>query len=563
MQPTLRVIPFFVSLTLLVAYGQATGQGQSGEAFPTVRFDYDTLACNEVTMWTSNVGSMSHNPVTGRHGFEWPQGSGVYYIYQDGLLFSCKIFGLTFAGGTMYHAAWQPGYIRADGTPNDPNDAGMRLFRARRIDSASFAMLTLDEQEAIKSDYVEWPAALGAPWNDTDANGRYDPDFDAWLHDASTADGPPLLGDEMLWCTMNDLDARTVRDLFGTSPVGMEMHTTMWAHRDSGCRSRAIFTRHRLIHKGIDNLDSMYLMIWSDPDVGFPTDDYVGIDTSLQMAYTYNALAHDSLHGNVGVLGYLLLQGPAVHSPGYMARFKGRDVTDRKNLPFTAFTMYADAQPPFEDPQRKDPRGASMLFNNARGLFASGEPFIDPHTGDTTTIMLAGDPLSGTGWLDRDNLPPGDRRMLASMGPMTLAVGDTQEVIYARIVAEGGTPTEDLAALRETAACIVRTYRDTPLAVASPVSRSEFRITGIAPSPGKPGQMLTLNVEHGMRTNGQVTVLLTDLLGRVLVKRTLPLPSSSPARLPFPLPAALPGGVYSLRVSDGSHVHIRYVPVLK
>jgi hypothetical protein len=557
------MISILVFLSLFIVRDPVAGQGQSGSMLPAVRYHYDTLACNEVTMWTSNIGSMSHNPITDRHGFEWPRGSGKYYIYQDGLLFACKIFGLTFAGGTMYHAAWQPGYVRADGMPSDPYDPRMRLFRARRIDSAAFAILTLDEQKAIQTDYEEWPAELGAPWNDVHADGQYDADFDAWLHDPATTDGPSILGDEMLWCTMNDLDASVVRDLFGTNPVGMEMHTTVWAYKYSDCRSRAIFTRHRLIHKGIDNLDSMYLSIWSDPDVGFPADDYVGIDTSLQMAYAYNALPYDSLHGDVGVLGYLLLQGPTVDSRGSTARFAGRDVANKQNLSFTAFTMYSSAYPQFEDPQLKDPLGASMLFNNARGLFASGHPFIDPHTGDTTTMMLAGDPITGQGWLDRDKLPPGDRRLLASIGPLTLAVGDTQEVIYARIVAEGGTPAEDITALRETAECIVRSYRDIPLNVSSPIAREDFRITGISPNPGIPGQMLSLDIAHEMRSDKQITVQLIDLLGRRMAERTLQLPSYSPARIPFSLPVSLTSGLYSLHISHGSQAHVQTLLVLQ
>jgi hypothetical protein len=370
-------------------------------------------------------------------------------------------------------------------------------------------------------------------------------------------------GDEVLWCVMNDLDARIVRDLFGSTPVGIELRITVWSHDRPDCRARAIFTKYQLIHKGINSLDSMYLSLWCDPDVGFAFDDYVGMDTTLQMAYVYNAFQFDSLHGNIGVLGYLLLQGPVVPSQGSVARFAGRDVADKRNLPFTAFTMYANSGPPYTDPELKTPVGAMMLFNNARGLFSFEAPFIDPHTGDTTAIMLAGDPVTGSGWLDRDNLPPGDRRFLASMGPISFAVQDTQEVIFARIVAEGGSVEEDITALRETARCIVRTYRDTPLAVPRLSRNDGLVIQGIAPNPVSPGNAIRIEVSTSSRYRSAFTIQLLDLLGRNLAEAEFESVSPSRTSVQFATPSALPSGLYQLRVSDGAHTQMKSLLLLR
>ena len=78
-----------------------------------------------------------------------------------------------------------------------------------------------------------------------------------------------------------------------------------------------------------------------------------------------------------------------------------------------------------------------------RGRFGvSGEIFTDLITGLPTTYALNGDPVTGTGWLDGDQLPPGDRRQGSASGPFNMAPGDTQEVVVAEIVA-GATPGSD------------------------------------------------------------------------------------------------------------------------
>jgi hypothetical protein len=66
-------------------------------------------------------------------------------------------------------------------------------------------------------------------------------------------------------------------------------------------------------------------------------------------------------------------------------------------------------------------------------------------TGQITKFIHAGDPVTRQGWLDSS---PSDRRFLMSSGPFKLAVGDTQEVVGAKIIAPGVSPSKSVAALR-------------------------------------------------------------------------------------------------------------------
>ena len=56
---------------------------------------------------------------------------------------------------------------------------------------------------------------------------------------------------------------------------------------------------------------------------------------------------------------------------------------------------------------------------------------IDPITQQCTRFELTGDPLSFSGWVDGRTTPKGDRRIVFSTGPFSMARGDTQEVVFA------------------------------------------------------------------------------------------------------------------------------------
>jgi hypothetical protein len=448
--------------------------------------------------------------------------------------------------------------ILDDGSAANPEDGNNRLYRVRRLTPSIFNSLPPDEQAVLRQDYEQWPISQGAPWMDTDLNGTYQPNFSLWVQNPTSVDGPIFPGDEMLWCVMNDLDTARTRFLFGTIPIGLEVNTAVWAYDLPDCRGRAIFTRHQIIHEGVDDLDSAYFAIWSDPDVGSGFDDFVGIDTIRQLAYAFNGGPVDGFFGNIGALGYLLLEGPVVPAEGKTARRFGRTEAELMNLPFTAFTMYTNGTPPYLDPDLRVSRGAQMLYNNMKGRFSFGAPFIDPHTGDTTTRMISGDPVARTGWLDSDNLPPGDRRLLVSCGPFNLAVGDTQEVIYARIVAEGGTPAEDIFALRENADCILRTFRDFPVGVHSVPEAADFSIEAVFPNPINTETHAQLGLAIWSKHQLPISILLIDALGRSVTRMEI-VPRSERETLWLPLSSTVPAGVYHVMATDGIQIATRRI----
>src|SRR5258705_13176849 len=80
-----------------------------------------------------------------------------------------------------------------------------------------------------------------------------------------------------------------------------------------------------------------------------------------------------------------------------------------------------------------------------QGLLPDGSPVIDPVTNQITTYFVPGDPITATGWIDET---PGDRRMLLSAGPLSMAYGDTNEVVIAIIASQAEGNLAAIAQLR-------------------------------------------------------------------------------------------------------------------
>ena len=74
-----------------------------------------------------------------------------------------------------------------------------------------------------------------------------------------------------------------------------------------------------LMQRAID-LVNAYLSKWSDPDIGDPLDDFVGVDSTIDLGYAYNGTQKDAVYAPPPAMGYDLLQGPIVPSPGDSAR---------------------------------------------------------------------------------------------------------------------------------------------------------------------------------------------------------------------------------------------------
>jgi hypothetical protein len=404
------------------------------------------------------------------------EGSGTYPIRATTVLFSASaIWGgyvhdgfedgqIRMTGG-HYNSGMVPGAIVAPGYGQDWNAPEARVYRIRadyatadlQSDAADLFMKPVDQvsdadvaqlRAQYAKDWREWPWQLGAPFYDSNGNGVRDQN-----------EAPGLAGADMvLWYAMNDLDPVAASQLYSAPPTGMEVQTTLWAYKaERHVLANSVFERNRLIYKGTtrslpdSHIDTMYITRFADTDLGSSGDDLLGSDSVLELGYTYNGNSLDRVFNAQGIrippaVGYALLQGPLVAgSDGDSAVFDLRRRAGYRNLHASSmmakFTGTAWADPPFGR------EGGIGMYHWMQGFLplGSGVPrfsFLNPD-GTPTKWSFSGDPktksgaIDGLGTSEWSNVAA-ERRFLLSTGPFTMALGDTQEVVYALVGADGG-----------------------------------------------------------------------------------------------------------------------------
>ncbi len=416
---------------------------------------YTMLNINNISTFYYNNGDTDLNPgnISSYSGFEFPKNSGRTAILESGLVWGTKIAGDTIPRvcGSTYGSGLQPGIIKADGTASDPSSPKYRIYRVRpdiypggpQVDLSAEAKEEGTTEQQLRTqyerDWTQWPADIGAPYDDKNNNGVYDPAVDI----------PGVKGaDQTLWYVANDLDSLKAKRLYGTSSIGMEMQVTAWAYNREGALGNTEFRKFRLINKSKPSIsstgityDSMYVTYWSDPDLGYAGDDFIGTDTTNNFLYVYNGNDIDIDYSPLPppAIAYNLIQGPVVDSPGSTALIDGRTIQDKKNLNISASIAFWGGGANLGDPPMGySPWGSIEFYRFMQGLYSTGDPMIDPVSKKITTFYAPGDPVNQSGWFEGIEKPSGDRRGIISSGPFNMAPGDTQEVVYA-ITAAGGT----------------------------------------------------------------------------------------------------------------------------
>ena len=147
--------------------------------------------------------------------------------------------------------------------------------------------------------------------------------------------------------------------------------------------------------------------------------------------YAYNAEPADLEFSKIpavpSVVGYALLQGPRVPRSGSTAFWNGGTVDGYANLPASSFT-YTDGDTRIGDSRLRTNAGTVTMWYVMRGfqgVFTNPPAcLVDPVTGACTTFELTGDAENFAGWVDGSVTAKGDRRLVLSSGPFSLARGD-------------------------------------------------------------------------------------------------------------------------------------------
>jgi len=525
---------------------------------------YDFVAANEILMWISNHGDGSHDPQTDGNGFYWPGGinsDGKSAIFEDGLCWGGKVNGEIRVNGNTHRQGLLPGNILPNATAGNLNDPKFRVYK---IQKDWEYLPPSPERDKYEYNFMNWPADLGAPWIDNNNDGIYTPGIDK----------PDYVGDEVLFYVANDADSNTSRFTYGSDPIGLEFQTTVYAF-DREESKNVVFKKYKIINKGINTISDLFFSYWADDDLGYANDDFVGCDTMLNLAFAYNATENDGVYGSPPpAVGHMLLQTPrAIANENDSAFFDGQWVKGYENSPLTSFVMYIGATPIYRDPQHGVYQGSIELYNYMNGNIWNGDQFIDPHTGQPTKFILAGDPVSGSGWYEgagwTGGTPPGDRRYLITTGPISMAPSDTQEVVVAILINKGSDRLNSLTILKQDAEHYQNLfYKNFPVSVDDDNLSipDEFVLYQNYPNPFNPITKIKFQipiVETGHTPSlRHATLKIYDILGREIT--TIINKELAPGSYEVEFNGnGLASGIYFYRLDAGSFVQTKKMILLR
>ncbi len=288
-----------------------------------------------------------------------------------------------------------------------------------------------------------------APFIDNDGDGKYNPE---------AGDYPDINGDQYIWWVFND--AGNVKQQSLTAAMGIEVQTSAFAYATQDFLNNATFCNYRVINRGPLTIDSTYIAVWDDCDLGYYLDDFIGCDTTRGLGIMYNATNNDggaagnplnSYGLNPPQVGLDYFQGPkrTVKLPS------GKDTV--QELKMTNFTYYNN------DPSIiGNPNNGIQIYYYMTGSIRNGERFSYDFTGagipskgygtgPVSNFVFWGDPSDNTQWSEcASNNNPGDRRFIFSSGPFQLKPGAINDITFGCIWASqiGGCPSTNFKTIK-------------------------------------------------------------------------------------------------------------------
>ena len=282
-----------------------------------------------------------------------------------------------------------------------------------------------------------------APYVDKDGSGTYEPEagdypyYDVYndgLKDNLGVCKARVFGDETLWWVYNDNGNNHIST--GGKAIGMEIRAQAFAFKTTDEINNMTFYNYQLINRSSFPLVNTYMTVWTDADLGYYLDDYIGCDVKRGLGYIYNATPNDpTVSGTVGygayvpALGCDFFQGPINTSDGVDNDNDGSVDELGEQMGMTKF-LYFNNSFPGVPLQTTDPQNAAQYYQYMTGFWRDGTPFTCGGNGYggsiPTSYVYPADtyttgPCGSTPWSESST--PGDRRFMQSSGPFELQPG--------------------------------------------------------------------------------------------------------------------------------------------
>ncbi|MEL6613673.1 MAG: hypothetical protein AAFQ53_16380, partial [Bacteroidota bacterium] len=304
---------------------QAQQASKAGACDPGTAEEF--LDGNNVNALLFNVGALFWKG--GDHIYEVPKGSGRQAIFASGIWIGGQVDGVTrFAGSDYGPYEYWPGPLDANGnvTPEVCSQFD-RFWKVNRSDIQEY-----NQTGNASSDLASWPIAWGAPFfvdlngdgrrnisgDDDEGNadgitneptvelGLGDAGYGTRVIDLGANERPDIIGDQGIWWVMNDKG--DTHDWGETPAIGVEVQAQAFAFNTADALNNTTFYKYQIFYRGDAPLTNADIGLWSDPDLGFFSDDYVGSNPEEGIGYVYNGDSFDEGSAGYGAvppaLGY-------------------------------------------------------------------------------------------------------------------------------------------------------------------------------------------------------------------------------------------------------------------
>lgn len=333
-----------------------------------------------------------------------------------------------------------------------------KIFKMNRTDVDNFVL----SGGPITPEIKDWPGngdisldqELGlAPFKDIIGDGIYTPEEgDYPYYDVYNNEGKDntnvckarVFGDQTLWWVYNDNGG--VHQATGGRSIGMEVRAQAFAFKTTDEINNMTFYNYEIINRSKFALTQTYMTVWTDADLGYYGDDYIGCDVDRGLGYIYNADNDDQTVGGVNgygsyipALGCDFFQGPINTEDGIDNDHDGSVDEPGEQMGMTIFNYFNNSFPGVPI-QQTDPDNATQYYQYMTGFWRDGTPFTcggNAYGGSIPTKYVYPSDTYTTGpcgsapWseLTAGNTP-NDRRFMQSAGPFTLKPGATNYITF-------------------------------------------------------------------------------------------------------------------------------------
>ncbi len=252
-----------------------------------------------------------------------------------------------------------------------------KIFKITRAEVDEFLAAYNDgkigEGYEIPSIIKDWPAMRSsddpegiatylAPFYDADGSGDYDPtqgdypyydinnelchtkiptmeeELDGTMHGSILAD-QVLKGDQTLWWIFNDKGASHTESK--GQAIGIEVRAQAFAFATNDEINNMTFYSYEIINRSTYTLTGTYFSPWTDVDLGYGWDDYVGCDVKRGLGYGYNGASVDG-SGEPEAYG---AQPPAIGIDFFQGPYMDPDGIDNPKYNFIIESHFSHLDP--------------------------------------------------------------------------------------------------------------------------------------------------------------------------------------------------------------------------